>query len=87
MNFSKVALFTLIGASTSMGAICAPEYRAAANSSVQERVVLPLDHGPHAVSTPWLNQQKLLASSNVSKEHVHSTDSPRSPSDLIERQP
>ena len=24
------------------------------------RVVLPLDHGPHAQTTPWLNKQRLL---------------------------
>ena len=24
------------------------------------RIVLPLDHGPHAQTTPWLNKQRLL---------------------------
>jgi len=25
-----------------------------------KRIVLPLDHGPHAQATPWLNKQRLL---------------------------
>jgi hypothetical protein len=87
MGFSKSVALVLIGSAVSNGSFCAQEYRPAANSSSQQRVVLPLDHGPHAVTTPWLNQQKLISSSQVNKKHVPATDIPRLPPDSIERRP
>lgn len=87
MKFAKFCSFALIAVAISTGAVCAPEHRAAANSSDNKRVVLPLDHGPHAVSTPWLNQRRLLASSNASKEPLPSNNLPGSPSDQTERRP
>lgn len=32
----------------------------AANAPGAKRIVLPLDHGPRAQTTPWENQQRLL---------------------------
>ncbi|HCY62236.1 MAG TPA: hypothetical protein DHV59_05280 [Oxalobacteraceae bacterium] len=31
-----------------------------ADNGTPKRVVLPLDHGPRAQTTPWLNRQRLL---------------------------
>ncbi|MQA18451.1 hypothetical protein [Rugamonas rivuli] len=33
---------------------------ACASTDLPKRTVLPLDHGPRAQATPWLNQQRLL---------------------------
>jgi len=87
MAFSKSVAFGLIGVAVCNGAFCAQEYRPAVNSSSEQRVVLPLDHGPHAVTTPWLNRQKLISSSQVDKQHAAVTVTPRLPSDSIERRP
>lgn len=40
-------------------AVAAPDKPAAAHATEAQK--LPLDHGPHAVTTPWLNQQRLAA--------------------------
>jgi uncharacterized membrane protein YdfJ with MMPL/SSD domain len=34
------------------------------------RIVLPLDHGPHAQATPWLNKQRLLRAEAMEKNGV-----------------
>jgi type II secretory pathway pseudopilin PulG len=31
------------------------------------RIVLPLDHGPHAQTTPWVNKQRLLRAAAMEK--------------------
>jgi hypothetical protein len=87
MGFSKSVAFGLIGVAVCNVAFCAQEYRPAVNSSSQQRVVLPLDHGPHAVTTPWLNRQKLISPSQVDKRYAPVTDAPRLPPDSIERRP
>ncbi|MBT9519985.1 MAG: hypothetical protein IV101_03740 [Dechloromonas sp.] len=48
-----------------------------AKASVSNKKVLPLDHGPHAVTTPWSNQQRLA--SNKANELVDSRQ-PSTPS-------
>lgn len=37
--------------------------------SEQSRQVLPLDHGPHAATTPWGNRQRQLHAEQRSKEN------------------
>jgi len=32
------------------------------------RIVLPLDHGPHAQTTPWVNKQRLLRAEAMEKD-------------------
>lgn len=44
---------------------------AAANASEATSEVLPLDHGPRATTTPWLNAQRRLHASEAA-EHAAS---------------
>ncbi|WP_395400949.1 hypothetical protein ACHMW6_25295 [Pseudoduganella sp. UC29_106] len=40
---------------------------ACASTDVPQRAALPLDHGPRAQTTPWLNQQRLLHAEQQAK--------------------
>jgi hypothetical protein len=40
---------------------------ACASTDAQKRVVLPLDHGPRAQTTPWENKQRLLRAEQQAK--------------------
>ena len=40
---------------------------ACASTDGPKRVVLPLDHGPHAQTTPWENKQRLLRAEQQAK--------------------
>lgn len=65
--------FVLAGAGTAVSALAEPDWKLIeqarkANSPeaqakvpecAQRKVVLPLDHGPRAQTTPWMNQQRL----------------------------
>ncbi len=51
MNKLLITVFT-VGATMILGACASP--------GTSNRVVLPLDHGPRAQTTPWNNQQRLL---------------------------
>jgi hypothetical protein len=52
---------------------------AAAYAQEQQKSVLPLDHGPHAATTPWANEQRRLraeaevetASAYANKSSLH----------------
>ena len=37
-------------------------------ASEQTRLVLPLDHGPHATTTPWANERRRLQAQQKNKE-------------------
>jgi hypothetical protein len=49
---------------------------AAAFAQEQQKSVLPLDHGPHAETTPWANEQRRLRAESEVK--TASVDSDRS---------
>lgn len=59
----KLAAVTANRSSPSTGETHSPSPRLeseAARVHVSARAPLPLDHGPRAVTTPWLNQQRRL---------------------------
>ncbi len=40
------------------------------SAGVAKKLVLPLDHGPHAVVTPWVNQQRRLRAEDEAKKKL-----------------
>lgn len=45
----------------------------ARTQSTARRLILPLDHGPHAQTTPWLNKQRLLRAEGVENDAASRT--------------
>ena len=45
---------------------------AAVEGNPRSRIVLPLDHGPRAQTTPWSNQQRLLRAEQEARNRVES---------------
>lgn len=66
---------TLI-AMTSMMAI-GPILAACAGPEAANKVVLPLDHGPLAQTTPWANQQRLLRAEQEAREKTETQSTSR----------
>lgn len=76
MNKSYFIAAGIISTFVALPAIAGPdwqiihdaEHQAAsqeAQSGANQTVVLPLDHGPRALSTPWLNKEERLNEQNT----------------------
>lgn len=58
-------------------AVQQPTTQAQACKEASKRIVLPLDHGPRAQTTPWLNQQRLRRAEEArTKACAHGTQMP-----------
>ncbi len=60
-RIAAIASFSLVFA---MPALAGPNWQvihaAEQHASQNDRIILPLDHGPRALSTPWENRQERL---------------------------
>lgn len=66
MNKSSTALILALSVAFSMPAVAGPNWdvihKAEADKAAHKHehaLVLPLDYGPRAITTPWLNRQRL----------------------------
>ncbi len=50
---------------------------ACAGPETGNRVVLPLDHGPRAQTTPWSNQQRLLRAEQEARAKAEAQSAPK----------
>ncbi|CDG83140.1 hypothetical protein [Janthinobacterium agaricidamnosum] len=53
-----------------------PQAVSTACREASKKLVLPLDHGPHAQATPWLNQQRLRQAEEARAKACAATPQP-----------